>query len=586
MSARGLALGAMLILAAAPSAALAKPKPAKPTRPTRPTNAGGRPRTAGHPARGQARIAIAVGGVLRPAPEPTGRRAEPLTLEEQTARQLAQLLRGPLRAGTTGLFVADAHTGAPLFAVNAEDGLNPASNVKMISTATALELLGPTFRYPTRVLGPTPDDAGVVHGDVYLLGSHDPTLTLHDLDDLGAQLARAGVHRIDGAIVVGADPSRDGVFRAAIPIDVQAGAPGKPVVASAPRGLPGIKLVTTATTSRRPGRPHLKVSSATSEIDGHRLLTITIAGSLGKGGATTVAAADHVGLAVAGLQATLARHAITVAGTRIDELAAFGRAAAAAGALPVELARHDSAPLAAIVAQVNKRSINWLADRVIMTAAALTHQATPSMPLALDAMYRWLGRRGLAKADLLIDTGSGLSYRTRLSPEQLVAVVRGAGGFAEDDHDPALHQAWLDSLSIGGTDGTLGRRFRGHDLRGHLRGKTGTLSNVIALSGVLDVDPTRPLVFSIVSNGHSPGAKNSVRAAHEQVLGVLCRYLAASHPAGTVAAPADAAAAVPPATVPSAAVPPAAGGGELGEDTGEPGLDDELGIDPAPAPAP
>jgi len=64
----------------------------------------------------------------------------------------------------------------------------------MISTATALELLGPDFRYPTRVLGATPD-GGAVHGDVYLLGSYDPTLTVGDLDQLAAAIAARGITR-------------------------------------------------------------------------------------------------------------------------------------------------------------------------------------------------------------------------------------------------------------------------------------------------------------------------------------------------------------------------------------------------------
>src|SRR5207248_3049258 len=121
--------------------------------------------------------------------EAVGRREEPLTAEESTAKELDKLLRAELATGTTGVYVVDAKTGDPLFAINADDKLNPASNVKMISTATALELLGADFRYPTRVLRGTPDDAGVLHGDVYLLGSYDPTLTDKDFDELGAQLA-------------------------------------------------------------------------------------------------------------------------------------------------------------------------------------------------------------------------------------------------------------------------------------------------------------------------------------------------------------------------------------------------------------
>ena len=147
-------------------------------------------------------------------------REEPLTAEEDTAKQIEKLLRGPLRYGVTGLYVADARTGEPLFAVNADDALNPASNVKMISTATALELLGPQFRYTTRVLGPEPDAGGAIHGNVYLLGSWDPTLALTDFDDIAQQLAARGVHELDGDVVVGGDPTRDGMYRALVPVEV------------------------------------------------------------------------------------------------------------------------------------------------------------------------------------------------------------------------------------------------------------------------------------------------------------------------------------------------------------------------------
>jgi D-alanyl-D-alanine carboxypeptidase/D-alanyl-D-alanine-endopeptidase (penicillin-binding protein 4) len=194
--------------------------------------------------------------------------------------------------------------------------------------------------------------------------------------------------------------------------------------------------------------------------------------------------------------------------------------------LPVELARHDSATLAEIVTHINKWSINWLADRVIMTAAALTQRQAPSMQLALDAMYGWLARHPhLAKSDVLVDTGSGLSYHTRITPHELVSVVRSAAGFAPDS-DPAIGHAWMQSLAIGGTDGTLGHSFRTAETRGRLHGKTGTLSTVIALSGILDIDPKRPLAFSIVTNGDRPLSKGYVRKAHEQVVNLIVKYLA------------------------------------------------------------
>ncbi len=528
------ALAAILVLAAQTSAAPTTRSGAGVTRPTKaplakvalPIAVPAKPRLDG----AHARVTFGQAGVLRPPREIIGRREEPLTAEEDTAKQIEKLLRGPLRYGVTGLFVADAHTGEALFAVNADDPLNPASNVKMISTATALELMGPDFRYSTRLLGPEPDDHGVIHGNVYLLGTWDPTLVAADLDELGAQLASSGVHELDGNVVVGADPSRDGMFRATVPIEIKAGAPGEAAIASAPPGFDLVTFKITAKTARTVARPHLTYTAETSkDAAGHLRVALTIAGTIGKGGATTyslvtkeqTADAAHV------VRAVLRGHQIAVNGdVSVAELGDFIGDSVTTGTLPIELARHDSAPLVDIITHVNKWSINWLADRVIMTAAALSHREAPSLEGALAAMYSWLARHPhLDKADVVVDTGSGLSYNTRITAHELVSVVRSAAGFAPDS-DPSLAQAWLGSLSISGTDGTLSHRFRTPDVRGRIHGKTGTLSTVIALSGVLDIDPARPLAFSIVTNGDRPLSKGYVRKAHEQIVGVLQRYLA------------------------------------------------------------
>jgi D-alanyl-D-alanine carboxypeptidase/D-alanyl-D-alanine-endopeptidase (penicillin-binding protein 4) len=475
-----------------------------------------------------ARVAINHAGDLRPAREAVGRREEPLTAEEETAKQIEKLLRGPLRFGVTGLFVADARTGDALFAINAEDPLNPASNVKMISTATALELLGPGFRYPTRLLGATPD-AGVVHGDVYLLGSYDPTLTIADLGDLAAAVAARGITRIDGQLVVGADPTRDGLYRAVIPIEVRGGEPGAPAVATLPAGMDLVTIKMTATTAPRAGRPRLtyKVDAA-NDGAGHPRVVVTIGGTISKDGQATYTlfTRQRTAAAAYALRAALHAHGVALEGEfKIAELGDFVGDTVAAGSLPVELARHESPRLAEIIARVNKRSINWLADRVIMTAAALVKRQPPSMDLALAAMYDWLVRHPrIAKGDLVVDTGSGLSYHTRITAHELVSILRSAAGFSPDG-DAALSHAWLDSLSIAGTDGTQSSRFRAGDVRGRLRGKTGTLATAIALSGILDIDPQRPLVFSLVTNGATPLSKRYVRKAHDELVGVLCRYL-------------------------------------------------------------
>ena len=496
------------------TAAVAKAKPANP-----------------HKLGAHARVTYQRAGELRPTRDAIKpRQPEPLTAEEEAAASIEKLLRGPvLRRGVTGLYVADAKTGEPLFAVNASDPLNPASNVKMVSTATALELLGPEFRYPTRVLGAAPVN-GIVRGDIYLLGSYDPTLTSTDLHEIAASLARSGITTIEGGIAIGNDPTRDGIYRSIIPIEITAGEPGKPPTAIAPAGYKLVDIEVTAKTAKRAQRPRLTYKTEVVKNEqGFPRIKLSIGGTIGKTGATNYPlwTKQRTAHAAYSLIAALEAHGIKVNGEmRTVELGDFVGDTVLGGGLPIELGRHESPPLADIVRRVNKWSVNWLADRVIMTAAALAKKQQPSMDLAIDAMYGWLSRHPhIAKDAAKIDTGSGLSYRTEITPTDLVSILRAAGGFS-GEIDGNVAQAWLSSLAISGTDGTLRSRFRNTEAAGRIHGKTGTLSTVIALSGILDIDPARPLAFSLITNTDAPLSKFQVRKAHEQVVGEICKYLA------------------------------------------------------------
>jgi len=472
-----------------------------------------------------ARVTVGLPG--RMARQVTGRREIPLTPEESTARQIEELLRGPLRVGITGIYVANAKTGEPLFAVNQDDALNPASNVKMLSTAAALELMGPEFRYTTRLLGPEPDAAGVIHGDVYLLGGYDPTLVAADFEDIGAQLAARGVRQLDGNIVVGSDPDRDGLPTALVPIEIIAGEPNQAPLAITPPGFDFVVVRVVATTARKPQRPRLSYTAeAMLDAQGHRRIALTIGGTIGLAGVVThpLALRDRAATAAHFVRAALRAHSVVVNGD-ITNIELEQYLAARGGAPAPELARHDSARLADIVARVNKRSINWLADRVIMTAAGLSRGQAPSMAAGLAAMYKWLADHPrIDKMRTRLDSGSGLSYFSRVTTRDLVSIIRSAAGFA-DIADTKLTTAWVDSLAVSGTDGTLAGRLRTPEMRGRIHAKTGTLSTAIALSGVLDADPDRPLAFSIVTNGDRPLRKDRVRKAHDQIVAALYNYI-------------------------------------------------------------
>ncbi|MBK9029837.1 MAG: D-alanyl-D-alanine carboxypeptidase [Myxococcales bacterium] len=507
------------------------------------------------PRRPAATPRVTVAGAVRGPSEARIRRAPvAVTAAERTADALDAILRGPLRFGTTGLYVADAATGAELFAIHPDDPLNPASNVKLISTATALAQVGPDFRYSTRLLGAAPDADGVVAGSVYLHGTFDPTLTSGGLSELAEAVAADGVRVIKGDVVVGAQPSRDAIYRARFWVAVRAGTPGRSASVSVGPNSDYLEVVNLATTGKRAKVKKgagISVRSTVVERDGRPRVQVTITGTIGKGKSLerAVVAKDRNLYT-----AHLARAALTKAGVAVEgdvhvaSLEQFVAEAAPTGHLPIVLGAHRSAPLAEIVARVNKRSINWLADRILTTTTALAHDELPAMDDGVDAMYAWLDRAGrIGRNDAVIDTGSGLSYRTALSPRQIVTVLRAATAAATESapvptpstvtatptatFDADRARAFRASLSIGGVDGTLRGRFRS-PLRGRVHAKTGTLTGVIALSGLLEGRGGRTLVFSLVTNGHSRRQKLGVRAAHEQIVTVLDRYLAELTPVG------------------------------------------------------
>ncbi len=176
----------------------------------------------------------------------------------------------------------------------------------------------------------------------------------------------------------------------------------------------------------------------------------------------------------------------------------------------------------------------------------------------------------------MLDTGSGRHRIAPASPQELVSVVRAAGGYAPGS-DENVAKAWVGSLSIAGTDGTLRHRFRVPDIQGHIRGKTGTLSTAIALTGILDIDAARPLAFSIVTNTFRPLKKAYVRKAHEQLVGLLAKYVAATAKPLTLTPGPTPTTISAPTTPPLPAINEAAVG--VPDEIAEPQLDPELDLE-------
>lgn len=139
------------------------------------------------------------------------------------------------------------------------------------------------------------------------------------------------------------------------------------------------------------------------------------------------------------------------------------------------MAAHSSMPLKEALKTINKRSDNNYAE-TLLVHLGLMERNQVSFTAGASVVKDYLSSFGATTT--VVADGSGLSRSNQVSPDAVIRVIR---------HmylNPAT-KSWVNTLSIAGTDGTLASRLRGADTRGYVRAKTGTLRDVVALSGVL-----------------------------------------------------------------------------------------------------
>jgi serine-type D-Ala-D-Ala carboxypeptidase/endopeptidase (penicillin-binding protein 4) len=182
-----------------------------------------------------------------------------------------------------------------------------------------------------------------------------------------------------------------------------------------------------------------------------------------------------------------------------------------AGTAPADLqvlASVDSPPMERLVRLMNKPSDNFFAELLIKDLGmAANGRGTTAAGAAVTAGFA----RGL-RARARIADGSGLSRGNRASPFRVVRLLSAMTGREE-------YQAFFDSLPIAGRDGTLVKRMRSGPARGRCRGKTGTLSNVSAVSGYCTGRATgASYAYSILMNGVYP---SGARVLQDRMLQAL-----------------------------------------------------------------
>jgi D-alanyl-D-alanine carboxypeptidase/D-alanyl-D-alanine-endopeptidase (penicillin-binding protein 4) len=448
--------------------------------------------------------ALAACGQHRAAPPPAG--PAPVAVAPAAPgwsageiRSLQGQLRSALGASalaTSGLAVVDAQ-GRALFGRRERIPATPASSLKVLVGAAALQTLGPQYRFATTLETLTAPTDGAVRGDLYLVGGGDPTLTRDDLRAGAAAAARAGLRAVSGDVV------GDGTAFAAPeinpgwdPDDLQYGYAAGTSALSLDQGTVEFHLVPAA--AGAPARiVTLPPSSMVRVLGGiitaygtlfeirrdPRRNDFRFSGRLGTG------AEQSFWRPVV----DLSRYAADVARTMLRSRGVEVRGGARAGIAPVApyvLWRHRSAPLRVIVAEMLFDSNNHFAEQLLRALGAT--RGAPSETGGAAVERAMLAHEGVPQAGLHVIDASGLAPGDRIAPLTLATLL------AKTASEP-IGPAFVRSLPRVGIEGTV----RYHHLTGALgraRAKSGHIENVNALAGYVVTARHGRVAFAFIVN--------------------------------------------------------------------------------------
>jgi len=412
-----------------------------------------------------------------------------------------------------------------VFRANADVPMVPASNMKLLTTSAALHQLGGAFRFTTRLV--MRDDQLIVIGDgdptlgdVEMLKKHGwGTTTL--FENWAELLKSRGITRI-GDLVIDDSIFDDHFVHPNWPTDqiqkryvAQVGGLNLNAncldfyLHTGQRGLvvqyridPPTAYAAIANNCTHGQRNAIWLSRA---ADANQ---IVLKGETNASNDEPISVTIHdPGLYFGKVFAeTLQKAGITVAGQIIRQRDAHTWKDA------ILLAQHET-PIDVVIRRANKDSMNLYAEALMKRlGAAPSDSRNGSWQSGAAAVKQFLQDRGVGDNEAVIDDGSGLSKVNRVSPHAIVTVL------VADFFGPN-RAMFMDSLAVGGVDGTLEGRFGG-DLKGRVFAKTGYVSNARCLSGFVRTKKDNWYAFSILINGPTG---SEAKRVHEAIVAAIDR---------------------------------------------------------------
>ena len=473
-------------------------------------------------------------------------KTRPTTETGRFAERVDKLVEAaPVDKGEWGLLVADAATGDVLYEKNADKYFVPASNMKLLTTALALDTLGPDFKFRTTIeTNGTLSADGKLSGDLILVGRGDPNLsnrkfpfdTKEEFDgppekalaELADAVVARGMKEVSGDVVgddsyfprerypdgweiddmvweygaaISAIVLDDNTVSLTLTPGIKAGDPVQAVMEPAEQEFVVKNAVTTVGAKEKPDlRLTREPGASTVVVSG----TLPARSSPHKLVLAIQEPAEHA--------ATLLARLLADRGVKVDGKPRAQHDPDPAEATRTVLAEHMSIRLADAVKLVNKISQNLHAEVLLRTAARQSGRWSDPDDL-LKFPKTFYTKAGIREDDVVQTDGSGLSRHDLVTPRAFVALLQYA-------QNQAWFPAYYASLPVAGVDGTLNDRMKDSGITGRIHAKTGTVSHVRTLSGFAETPGGRKLIFSFLSNNEE--VKN--HEVHDAIDG-LCQAM-------------------------------------------------------------
>jgi D-alanyl-D-alanine carboxypeptidase/D-alanyl-D-alanine-endopeptidase (penicillin-binding protein 4) len=440
----------------------------------------------------------------------------------------ATISASPLEAATWSVDVRSLARHDTLYELNARKLLIPSSNMKIVTLAAAGERLGWDFTFETKVSALGNVSAGVLNGDLLVIGSGDPTIEnwAGDANVLFKQWAdeikAAGIQAVSGRLVgddrafadegIGSGWAWDDLDRSyATPVGalqfnentaqirVAPGtAVGTDAIVTSEQRSAGLVIRNLAKTSPRSSA----VAISTARRPGTNTLDVRGTVSLGtRPFVRNVSVVNPTMYFVNELRDALIADGVEIRGPAVD-VSDIPNPPASARATPVVV--HRSPPLSELAGTMMRLSQNLYAETLLRALGVWA--GTPSTAGGVAAVRKAMSDWGIPESGYSQADGSGLSPYNLASADALAAIL------AHVDADPRLRDPFRNALPAAGRDGTLENRMKGTPAQGNARAKTGSLTNARSLSGYVTSAEGEPLEFSIIVNNYGVPAEFADKA--------------------------------------------------------------------------